>query len=401
MSKCPRTAAAVAAVIILLAPPASAQRADSVRSDQLARGVTHTRLVRDAGPWVIHLVTVDLRRASVLVRQVRAHDMLTTRERVSAMASRRNAAGDRVLAAVNADFFDLASGASENNVVIDGEWWKGVRVTESPYDTYDNVHAQFAMNSTGRPLLDRYAFDGSVLLPRTSLPLITLNAAAPGTYEGTTLWTPRYGPATPRDTTRKPSELELAAAGRRGDTLLFVRHSSAKGGGLAIPRDGAVLSAFGARATAVDSTAPGDTVRITLAAAPWPALPRGTSPALIIGGWPRILRSGASTAARAPWEEGTISRNAEARHPRTGIGFSRDSTRLYLVTVDGRQAASAGMTLVEFAALMRELGAWDALNFDGGGSTTLVIGDKVVNVPSDQTGERAVGSALFILEKKR
>jgi exopolysaccharide biosynthesis protein len=50
---------------------------------------------------------------------------------------------------------------------------------------------------------------------------------------------------------------------------------------------------------------------------------------------------------------------------------------------------------------MKELGAWDALNFDGGGSTTLVIGDKVVNVPSDQTGERAVGSALFIVQRRR
>ncbi len=397
-----RAACLLATAVLAGNTPALAQRADTISRTTLAPGVTHTRFVRNAGPWVIHVVSVDLRRADIDVRQVRAHDQLTSRERVSAMAARQSASGARVLAAVNADFFDLATGASENNVLIDGEWWKGGHVTESPYDTFDNVHAQFAMNGARRPLLDRFVFDGWVRLPRATFPLLTLNAPTTGTYEGTTLWTPRVGASSPRDTLRKPSEITLAPAGRRGDTLLFVRRGSAKGGGLPIPPGGAVLSATGARAAAVDSTADGDTVRITLAAAPWPASPRAAAaPALIIGGWPRLLRDGASVAARAPADEGTISRNAEVRHPRTGIGFSRDSATLYLVTVDGRQAASAGMTLVEFAALMKELGAWNALNFDGGGSTTLVIGDRVANVPSDQTGERAVGSALFIVEKKR
>jgi exopolysaccharide biosynthesis protein len=46
---------------------------------------------------------------------------------------------------------------------------------------------------------------------------------------------------------------------------------------------------------------------------------------------------------------------------------------------------------------MRALGAWQALNFDGGGSTTMVIGGAVVNVPSDSTGERAVGDALLVV----
>jgi exopolysaccharide biosynthesis protein len=80
---------------------------------------------------------------------------------------------------------------------------------------------------------------------------------------------------------------------------------------------------------------------------------------------------------------------------------TRDRKTLLLVTVDGRSAASVGMTLVELADFMRTLGAWDALNFDGGGSTTMVIGDRVVNTPSDRTGEREVGSALFIMKRGR
>ncbi len=387
--------------LLFAAAPLAAQHADSGRTDEVAPGVSHVRLVRTDGPWVIHVLRVDLRRADLDVRQVRAHDRLTSRERVSAMAARRAAGGEQVIAAVNADFFDLATGASENNVVIDGEWWRGIRMTDSPYDTFDNVHAQFALDGDGRPRIGRLAFDGWVRTPNTSFPLIGLNAMPTGAYEGTALWTPRAGTSTPRDTVRATTELSLAPAGRRADTLLYVRRGAATGGGSTIPPDGVTLSAYGARTVALDSTADGDTLRITLGDAPWPAPARAAAPSLVIGGWPRILLDGESVAGRASAEEGTISRNAEVRHPRTAIGVTRNRTTLLVVTVDGRSAASVGMTLVELAEYMKTIGAWDALNFDGGGSTTMVIGNRVVNTPSDRTGEREVGSALFIMKRGR
>jgi exopolysaccharide biosynthesis protein len=68
-----------------------------------------------------------------------------------------------------------------------------------------------------------------------------------------------------------------------------------------------------------------------------------------------------------------------------------------LLTVDGRSENSGGMTLVELADMIRQLGAWQAMNFDGGGSTTMVIDGKVVNHPSDQQGERTVGNALLVM----
>jgi exopolysaccharide biosynthesis protein len=131
-----------------------------------------------------------------------------------------------------------------------------------------------------------------------------------------------------------------------------------------------------------------------------PRLPRGRAPALIIGGWPRLLRDGRNVAADAAIVEGTISRNAEIRHPRTAVGYSRDGATLLLVAVDGLTTNSVGMTLVELAALMRRAGAFNALNFDGGGSTTMVIDGALVNVPSDTTGERAVGNALLVVKKR-
>jgi hypothetical protein len=85
------------------------------------------------------------------------------------------------------------------------------------------------------------------------------------------------------------------------------------------------------------------------------------------------------------------------RHPRTGIGTTADG-RLLLVTVDGRRRRhSVGMTLIEFAREFERLGATWALNLDGGGSSTMVVRGKVVNRPSDRSGERFVSSAILVL----
>ena len=144
--------------------------------------------------------------------------------------------------------------------------------------------------------------------------------------------------------------------------------------------------------------ADGDTVRVLLTTVP--RMPGGDAPQMIIGGWPRILRDGLNVAGDAATIEGTISRNAEARHPRTAVGHSRDGKRLWIVVVDGRTTASVGMTLIELADAMRRMGAWQAMNFDGGGSTTMVIDGAVVNTPSDPAGEREVGNALLIVKRQ-
>ncbi len=70
-----------------------------------------------------------------------------------------------------------------------------------------------------------------------------------------------------------------------------------------------------------------------------------------------------------------------------------------MASVDGRQAASVGVTIVELAELMKEFGAWDALNFDGGGSTTMVVQGRIVNAPSDPLGEREIASGLLLVRR--
>ena len=388
-----------------LLPAANASRAqtligDTLVSRRLSAGVEYRHFVDKRGPFDVHLVRVNIRRPDIELRALRANGELKGRERPTEMVRRAASDGGVVLAAVNADFFELKSGENENNQVIDGEWWKGLKVTDSPYDTYDNTHIQFGVDVTKKPVMDRYAFEGFAVARGVATPIITENFNPAGKPEGTAFYTSRFGETTPRDTTRQTAEATLIAAGRRGDTLAYVRRGAvAPASGNPIPRDGAVLAAYGAgaRIKEVESMLEGDTVRVLLTTAP--RMPSRHPPALLIGGWPRILKDGRIVANDAPTVEGTISRNAEMRHPRTAIGFSRDSSTLYLLTVDGRSENSGGMTLIELATMMRRLGAWQAMNFDGGGSTTMVIEGAVVNKPSDTTGEREVGNVLAVIKK--
>ena len=73
------------------------------------------------------------------------------------------------------------------------------------------------------------------------------------------------------------------------------------------------------------------------------------------------------------------------RNPRTAIGYTEDNT-LIMLTADGREGASVGLTLFELANLMKEFGCKNAMNLDGGGSTVMYINGEVVNKPAVEGG---------------
>lgn len=370
---------------------------DSALAEQIAPGVLHRRLVAMRGPFDINVVEVDLRRRDVIVGARHAFDSLRGRERTTAIVARAAAAGMPVLAAVNADFFDLKTGENENNQVIDGDVLKAVAVTDSPFDSLHTIHTQFGMTCAGRPVMDRFAFAGSVLTPPPAvavLPLNAINYRPPG--DATVLYTAAFG-TTPSDSAgRLTIEAPLRLVRRHDDTLVFQAAGAPRaGGGANLRRGEAALAGSGAAAEVVrrlaGSLGPNDDLRIVARFVP----DRGRL-CTLVGGWPRLVVDGRSIADSVDRLEGTFRGFSVTRHPRTAIGFSRDSTKLYLVTVDGRSESSSGMSLAELASLMQSLGAFQAMNLDGGGSTTLVLRGALANRPSDSSGERAVGNALLI-----
>jgi exopolysaccharide biosynthesis protein len=114
-----------------------------------------------------------------------------------------------------------------------------------------------------------------------------------------------------------------------------------------------------------------------------------------MGAGPCLVHNGQVNVTAA--DEGVPSDIRYGRAPRSAVAVLRNGNYLFAV-VDGRQECSHGLTLTEWAVLLKKVGAQEAMNLDGGGSSDLVVGGQVQNSPSDGT-ERYVGSALIVVKK--
>lgn len=118
----------------------------------------------------------------------------------------------------------------------------------------------------------------------------------------------------------------------------------------------------------------------------------------IVSGVPQLIKNG---KIEITWQEEKSSKDfVETRHPRTAVAKLKDG-KFLMITVDGRSESSGGIRLDDLAELLLKLGAIDAMNLDGGGSTTMFLDGKVVNKPSDKEGERKVGDAILVFPRKK
>ena len=134
------------------------------------------------------------------------------------------------------------------------------------------------------------------------------------------------------------------------------------------------------------SHVPGSPAVLEGAPAPWPVEDAlGAGPALASDGRVRVTTN----------EEVFFGSAIPGTHPRTAAGIRGDGT-LLLVVIDGRQPVSRGVDLEQLASVMVDLGANEALNLDGGGSSSLHVNGRLLNRPSGVTTEREVMSAIGV-----
>ena len=101
----------------------------------------------------------------------------------------------------------------------------------------------------------------------------------------------------------------------------------------------------------------------------------------IISGGPYLVKNGEVFVDMTAQKLGSVG----GRNPRTAIGYTKDNN-LIMLTADGREGSSIGLTLMELANLMKDLGCVNAMNLDGGGSTVMYVNGQVVNKPAVQGG---------------
>ena len=117
-----------------------------------------------------------------------------------------------------------------------------------------------------------------------------------------------------------------------------------------------------------------------------------------VGGGPVLVQNGEIKITNN--EELKFAGNAiDDKHPRTAMGYTKDN-KLIILVVQGRFPGIAeGATLGQEAQILKDLGCWEALNLDGGGSSYMLVNGKETIKPSDATGQRAV-PAVFLIKRK-
>lgn len=366
---------------------------------QVAEGVRWTRITRTGrgGPFRVNVLAVNRSQLRGGIRLLSGRDRVPGLERLSAIARRH-----RAVAGINGGYF--AVGAPDvgdpTGLVVDSG-----AVLSEPVGARTAILVPRRQDDPARVAALRWS--GSLTAGGASRLVDGVNrnrGRIPGCGGvGGDRPTQRIDP---RLTCTDASELivltpsfgartRTASGGYevtvRGGVVKSVRRAA----NTAIPSDGYVLS--GARSAGRflrDHLTAGESPRLDLDLLDAGKTLSPSGYVAMVGGAPRLVRRG-----RVSLPAGLEGRSGldTGRSPRSIAGVRADGTVLFII-IDGRRPRwSLGATLREAAGTALALGAVDAVNLDSGGSTTMTIGSRVVNRPSDPGGERPVANGLFVL----
>ena len=373
-----RAAVAVACVgLTTLATHGSPAHAVTVeRRSVIAPGLRYERIKDRQGPWVIHVVRLDPAQTST-VDLAAGGATMGTFSRPSEIGR-----GRRALVAINGDF-GLLSGHPLHPFAMDGSLMgRGAQRGVSFALTQDETASYLGP--------ERLEIEGNNVTTSTLFELAGWNSGMPdlGELAGYTSYGGRVAPVPGHGCAARLLSDGGMRWNDRGDGVSRHYTVGARRCGeepLPAKRRSVVLASrrWGAGATTLMGMSRGDSIRLSWSFG-W------THVMDSIGGMPQIVDDGNNVATRC-------AARFCRRHPRTGVGVTADGTVL-LVVVDGRSDRSVGMSLVELGRRFVSLGAVEALNLDGGGSSAMWIrGSGIVNRPSDPGGERAVVNAMVVL----
>jgi hypothetical protein len=376
---------AVVAVLLSAAPGGFRQALDLGAPREVTPGVTlyhlsDASLLNPPAPVSIWLLRLDPRAADL--RAALSNDAIVDTEIVPDIAARHGA-----VAAINAGFFLLPSGDPSGIYKLGGQLVSDTRRPRGAVGIGRDA-------SGSRLLFGRVSATMQLRVPRRARSDAVLEIAGIDTTRlrgRLMLFTPAYH----QHTGTPATGLEWVVQGKP----LRVTSGPLTAGRTPIPRDGYVLSFGGTRAPpTLQALRAGSRVELETNYTAIDGSENDWKNAdAIVGGAGLLLRDGQVVS---DWKTEQLAQAFVAtRHPRTLVGTHADGS-VWLVTVDGRQSKlSAGMSLIELRALAHRLGLRNALNLDGGGSTTMWVAGKIVNSPSDAAGPRKVSDALIVMRR--
>ena len=340
---------------------------ENITEERLTSGVILKNYDRftEKGWLNINILEVDLKDEYTEVGLLNSSDGLNTFQTVYQMANKE----DNVVAAINGDFFN---GTSVNGNTIGLSIKDGKILTTTYYENETkDTFASFILDEENEAWFDYFTHKVTLKNKKNKkeLSIAEYNKVSTN-YEYPVLYTSDWGPQS------YGSKLSL--------TEMFVVNGKVKeirenGEPFEIPEDGFVIATYGETAKQMmEDFKKGNRVELDV------------EMDLDIEAVKMAVSGGAILLENGEIPE-KFTANITGSNPRTAIGLSEDGETLYLITVDGRQASSIGMTQKELAEFLKEKGIYNAMNLDGGGSTTMIgrkLGElaiKTINSPSGIT----------------
>ncbi|MDP4176434.1 MAG: phosphodiester glycosidase family protein, partial [Bacteroidota bacterium] len=338
-------------------------RLDTLMCRYIGPGTVYTR-IKASAPWDIYVLRIDLKNPYIKVESIKAKDRYAGRELVSSMAARKSTEGHFALGAVNGDFYDMSNGKTCNIQIENGE------IIRTPASKISTI----GFSSSNKPMLNFVSYSGVVVASNGVSNRISNVNESRGTDQ-LILYNSYMGDATGTNSYGTEVLVRPVTAWGANDTVKCVVEKIQNGAGnMQLTPSYAVLSGNGTSASFLSNNLKlGDTVKLYQSVTP--GLSKLTQ---MIGGYPKIVYKGLNYSQQGYFDEGGPDHYANL-DPRTGAGFSYDSTYLYLVALDGFENGSAGATLNQLADVMISLGVCNGINLDGGGSTTMYVRGTVVN----------------------
>jgi hypothetical protein len=355
---------------LIVAPSAEA------RPTQLMPAVTYERVLEwtAAGPVALHAIVAPRPVGLYSLTPLLSNGTITERETVSSM--QRTASPKMTTIGVNGDFFSA------------GGWPSGLLIRAGVVEHQPVTgRAAAGIDTSGNLHVDRVPWYATWRGPSTVVyPVARLNET-PGA-NATALFTPVWGTRTPaiRGTAvvLQPFPPSMPRRDLIGEVKSIITNQS-----VPIPRDGAVLVGRGAAAQYLldeASVGPKLTLRIPLQT-DWAQVTDAVS------GGPTLVKNGRPIANA---HEALTPAQLRGRNPRTAVGQRADGG-IVMLAVGGRRAGwSIGITNWDLALALMRYGCVTGFALDSGGSTTVAFEGKVLNRPSDSSGERAGAEALVI-----
>lgn len=382
-------AACLLAVFLLLpsttAGTYAASTIDEQRNKQtITQGVTLENIIRFTtdGWYNFQILTVDLTNPYISVDALTNTDSVGKTATTSKLAAQRNA-----VAAINASFFTPTGSGNAFPVgaIVQSS---DIKTANSSFNKYENSMATLAINNLNQVLLDYWHVNMSLTSANgANIAVEQYNMGNKAKYGSINVFDRKWGKTAVGASAEMPDIFQMVVENGVVTKMLTGQPAAA------IPENGyVVVTRADGAAKLMQSFLIGDLVSFNINTTPdWSNLK------MAVTGSSELVKDGAIPAA--------FSFNASdvsIRSPKTAVGSSKDGKTLWLVTVDGRQSSSLGLSQKDMALFMKGLGAYNAINMDGGGSTTMVARPygstnvKVMNSPSDGTTRNVlVGLGVF------